>query len=291
MRKIRKAVITTAGLGTRFLPVTKAIPKSMLPVVDRPIIDYIVDEAVAAGLEEAVIVVGSNAEVVKRHFAKDAALEERLISDGKTELLAALRAVSARVKITFVTQTVMNGLAGALLCAEEAIGGEPFALLLGDEIIHAAAGETPCIRRLCDVTEKTERSVVAAMRVSEEEVCKYGNIGVAKDGDVKEVYDFIEKPSPAERLSDYAIIGRYAFTPEIFGEIRKLKMHGNEIILTEAFRSLAEKGRISAAEFAGKRYDVGDKFGYVQANAEYALRDEHIGAEMAEYLKKLKIGL
>lgn len=289
MKTVKKAVITTAGMGTRFLPITKAVPKSMLPVVDTPIIDYVVNEACAAGLEEVIIVVGSNAEVIEKHFAKDVALEERLISDGKTALLEILRNISSRVKISFVTQTVMNGLAGALLCAEQAIGGEPFALLLGDEIIYTADGQKPCIRKLCDAYEKTGKTVIATMRVSDADVSKYGNMGIEKDGDIKEVNDLKEKPSPAEKLSNYAIIGRYVLAPEIFGEIRKLKMRGNEIILTEAFKAMAQQKKIAAAEFEGTRYDVGDKCGYVQANVEYALRDSLIGGETAAFIKNLKV--
>lgn len=230
MGKVKKAVITTAGLGTRFLPITKAVPKSMLPIVDTPTVDYIVDEACAAGLEEIIIVVGHNAEVIERHFARDSALEERLLSDGKEELYAVLEKITSRAEITFVRQTEMNGLAGALLCAEKAVGGEPFALLLGDELIYTEKGGKPCIRQLCEAYEKTGKTVIATMRVSDEDVSKYGNMGIVKDGAIKEVGELKEKPSAAEKLSNYAIIGRYVLSEEIFDEIRKLELRGHELL-------------------------------------------------------------
>lgn len=291
MNGVKKAVITTAGMGTRFLPATKAVPKSMLPIVDRPILDYIIDEAAASGMEEAIVVIGSNAEVIEKHFERDAYLEERLKSDKTDGLLAAVRKITDRIKITFVTQEEMNGLAGALLYAEKAVGNEPFALLLGDEIIYTKADQKPCIRQLCDVYEKTEKTVIATMRVSDKDVEKYGNIGIAKDGAIKEVNDLAEKPKAEEKLSNYAIIGRYVLAPGIFDEIRKLKKHGNEIILTDAFCSMAKRGEIVASEFEGTRYDVGDKSGYVQANVAYALRDPSIGSGIAEFIGKIREGL
>lgn len=287
MKKIKKAVIAAAGLGTRFLPITKAVPKSMLPVVDTPTLDYIINEACAADLKEVILIVGHNAEVIERHFAPDKELENRLRADGKEEILRALERISSRVKVRFVVQKEMNGIAGALLCAEETIGNEPFALLLGDEILYAGEGEKPCVRRLCEVYEQTGKTVIAAMRVAGEDISKYGNLGISKDGDVKEVYGLKEKPALSEKLSDYAVIGRYAVDPCVFDEIRALKMHGSELVLTEAFANMAAKGKIAATEFEGRRYDVGDRLGYVRANLEFALRDEHIGAAMRQIVSEI----
>lgn len=287
MKKIRKAVIAAAGLGTRFLPITKAVPKSMLPVVDTPTLDYIINEACAADLEEVILIVGHNAEVIERHFAPDKELENRLRADGKEEILRTLERIASRVKVRFVVQKEMNGIAGALLCAEEAIGNEPFALLLGDEILYAGEGEKTCVRRLCEVYEQTGKTVIAAMRVAGEDISKYGNLGISKDGDVKEVYGLKEKPALSEKLSDYAVIGRYAVDSCVFDEIRALKMHGSELVLTEAFTNMAAKGKIAATEFEGRRYDVGDRLGYVRANLEFALRDEHIGAAMRQIVSEI----
>ena len=287
MQKVTKAVIPTAGLGTRFLPVTKAVPKSMLPILDTPTVDYIVDEAVAAGITDIIIITSHNTDVIERHFAENLPLEKRLVADGKTELYEILKKITSRAKITFVKQDVLNGLAGALLCAEDLLAGEPFALLLGDEVIYTKAGQKPCIRRLCEAYEKTGKTVLSTMRVEKSEISKYGNIGVKTDGDIKEVYALKEKPAAGEELSDYAIIGRYVLDGDIFKEIRKLKMHGSEIILTDAFQALAERGEIVASEFEGIRYDVGDKAGYVQANVEYALRDGTIGEKMKKYIAAL----
>lgn len=287
MNKIRKAVIPTAGLGTRFLPITKAVPKSMLPIVDTPTIDYIVDEAVAAGIEDIIIITSHNTDVIERHFSENKELEERLLSDGKKELYRVLKHITARAKVTFVKQTVLNGLAGALLCAEELLAGEPFALLLGDEIIYTNPTEKPCIRQLCEAYEKAGRTVLSTMRVADGDVCKYGNIGVKTDGEIKEVSALVEKPNESEKLSNYAIIGRYVLDGGIFGEIRKLKQRGSEIILTEAFQALAERGGIVASEFSGIRYDVGAKAGYVQANVEFALRSAELNAAMRAYIGDL----
>ncbi len=287
MQKVRKAVIPTAGLGTRFLPITKAVPKSMLPIVDTPTVDYIVDEAVASGITDIIIITSHNTDVIERHFAENLPLEKRLLTDGKTELCEILKKITSRAKITFVKQDTLNGLAGALLCAEELLAGEPFALLLGDEIIYTEAGQKPCIRRLCEAYEKTGKTVLSTMRVAESEISKYGNIGIKADGEIKEVCALVEKPAAKDRLSDYAVIGRYVLDGGIFKEIRKLTMHGSEIILTDAFHVLAERGEIVASEFEGIRYDVGDKAGYVQANVEYALRDKTLGDKMKRYIAAL----
>lgn len=284
---IKKAVIPTAGLGTRFLPITKAVPKSMLPIIDRPTVDFIIDEIKAAGIEEVIIITSHNTDVIENHFKENKELEERLLEDGKKELYDIALETRNRVKVTFVKQEVLNGLAGALLCAEKVIGNEPFAMLLGDEIIYTPAGAKPCIAQLCDCYNKTGKSVVATMKVSDSEVDKYGNLGIKKDGEIKTVYAMKEKPSAENKLSDYAIIGRYVLSPEIFTEIKKLRCRGREMILTEALSRLAETDRLVAAEFSGTRYDVGDKFGYLRANVEYGLRDE----ALSEKVKNLVLTL
>ena len=271
--KVKKAVIPTAGLGTRFLPITKAIPKSMLPIIDRPTIDYIIDEVLSAGIEEVIIITSHNSDVIESHFAENKELEERLLSDGKKKLYDIAINERTRVKVKFIKQNTLNGLAGAVLCAEKELNGEPFALLLGDEIIYTPSDKKSCIKQLCDAYEKTGKSVIATMKVSDDDVSKYGNLGIEKDGDIKTVNKMAEKPSKEEKLSNYAIIGRYVLSPEIMEGIKKLKMRGNEIILTEALEELALKGKLVASEFEGVRYDVGDKLGYIQAGIEFALKN------------------
>lgn len=271
--KVKKAVIPTAGLGTRFLPITKAIPKSMLPIIDRPTIDYIIDEVLSAGIEEVIIITSHNSDVIESHFAENKELEERLLSDGKKKLYDIAINERTRVKVKFIKQNTLNGLAGAVLCAEKELNGEPFALLLGDEIIYTPSDKKSCIKQLCDAYEKTGKSVIATMKVSDDDVSKYGNLGIEKDGDIKTVNKMAEKPKKEEKLSNYAIIGRYVLSPEIMEGIRKLKMRGNEIILTEALEELALKGKLVASEFEGVRYDVGDKLGYIQAGIEFALKN------------------
>lgn len=284
--KVKKAVIPTAGLGTRFLPVTKAMPKSMLPIIDTPTIDYIIDEIIESGIEEVIIITSHNTSVIENHFAENKALEERLLIDGKKDLYDIAVKTHTRIKTTFVKQTVLNGLAGALLCAEEYLNGEPFALLLGDEIIYTEKGKTPCIKQLINAYEKSGKTVLATMRVADQDVNKYGNLGVAKDGVVKEVYALKEKPQVNEKLSNYAVIGRYVVAEGVMPLLKNLKPKGSEIIFTDALDVLASNGNLVATEFDGIRYDVGDKLGYVQATVEYALRNEKLGKSVAEFIKQ-----
>ena len=284
--KVKKAVIPTAGLGTRFLPVTKAMPKSMLPIIDTPTIDYIIDEIIASGIEEVIIITSHNTSVIENHFAKNSSLEERLLLDGKHDLYQIAVKTHSRIKTTFVKQTVLNGLAGALLCAEEYIGNEPFALLLGDEIIYTESGKTPCIKQLIDSYSSSGKTVIATMKVADSDVNKYGNIGVKTDGIVKEVYALKEKPSNEEKLSNYAVIGRYVVAEGVMPLLKNLKPKGSEIIFTDALDVLASSGKLVATEFDGIRYDVGDKLGYVQATVEYALRNEVLGSAVAKFIKE-----
>ncbi len=287
MKKLRKAVIPAAGLGTRFLPITKAIPKPMLPVLDKPTIQYITEELTSIGIDEIVIVVSPDSGVIEKHFAKADALKERLLSDNKTELYDILCATE-KFDVHFVVQKVANGLAGAILCAEPYVKDEPFALLLGDELLLASGKEKPCMKRLAEIFEDTNKSVIATMEVFGEDVSKYGNIGIREEIDgVISVSQILEKPSINEALSNNAIIGRYILSGEVIGMLKALKPHGNELYLTDALEILAQKGDLLASTFEGDRYDVGDKFGYVKANVEMALKSKEIGESVKEYILEL----
>jgi UTP--glucose-1-phosphate uridylyltransferase len=287
MEKIKRAVIPAAGLGTRFLPITKAVPKPMLPVVDKPTIQYIVEELDALGIEEIIIVISPSVPVIENHFVKNASLEERLLSDGKKALYEIAKKASS-FNVKFVVQPTPNGLAGALLCAEKYVKNEPFALLLGDELLYAKEGQTSCIKDLIDIYEKTGKSVIATMEVFGDDVSKYGNIGIKAENDgIIEVSELLEKPSLSEALSNNAIIGRYVLSGEVMGMLKNLKQHGNEIYLTDALCDLAKSGKLLASTINCERYDVGDKLGYVKANVELALMHGEIKEEVKEYILEL----
>lgn len=285
--KVKKAIIPAAGLGTRFLPITKAVPKPMLPVVDKPTIQYITEELKRAGIEQAIVVVSPDSEVIKNHFGPAEELEKRLLSDGKQKLYDIERETQS-FNLEFVVQKEANGLAGAILCAEKFIGKEPFALLLGDEIIYAKKDEQSCLERLLEVYEKTGKTVLSTMEVFGDDVSKYGNLGVKdeKDGIIS-VNAIVEKPSISEALSNYAIIGRYVLAGGIMEKLKKLTPRNNEIYLTDVLDELAATDKLVATTFKGIRYDVGDKAGFVKANIEYALRSEEVGEDIKNYLKDL----
>ena len=285
--KIRKAIIPAAGLGTRFLPITKAVPKPMLPVVDKPNIQYIAEELKRAGIDEIVIVVSPDSEVIMRHFSDAPELEKRLLSDGKKALYDIERA-TCDFNVKFAVQKEPNGLAGAILCAEEYIGDEPFALLLGDEMIYTAEGEQSCMERLVDIFDKTGKSVIATMEVFGDDVSKYGNIGIESETDgIMQVNAIAEKPAINEALSNNAIIGRYVLAGGIMSKLKALKPRNNEIYLTDVLDELAKKGDLLASTFGGVRYDVGDKLGFIKANVEYALRSQEIGEDLKAYIKEI----
>lgn len=287
MKEVKRAVIPAAGLGTRFLPITKAVPKPMLSVLDKPTIQYIAEELSEIGIEDIIIVVSSDSEVIRRHFGKADVLEERLLSDGKIKLYEIERETQ-RFNMHYAVQTEANGLAGAILCASHFIKDEPFALLLGDELIYNPNSNKSCMKRLVDIYEKTGKSVIATMEVFGDEVSKYGNIGIKSEKDgIITVNNIIEKPSINEALSNNAIIGRYVLDGKIIKMLENLKPRNNEIYLTDALSILAKDGELLASTFEGTRYDVGDKFGYIKANIEYALRSEEIGEETREYIKDL----
>ena len=284
--KVRKAIIPAAGLGTRFLPITKAVPKPMLPVVDKPNIQYIAEELKRAGIEETVIVVGPDSEVIMRHFGENHELEKRLLSDGKQKLYEIAKETRS-FNVKFAVQEQPNGLAGAILCAEKYIGDEPFALLLGDELIYCEENEQSCIERLLEIYEKTGKSVIATMEVFGDDVSKYGNIGIkGEDDGVMQVNAIVEKPSITEALSNNAIIGRYVLAGGIMNKLKALKPRNNEIYLTDVLDELALKGELLASTFNGVRYDVGDKLGFLKANIEYALKSREFGDELKAYIKE-----
>ncbi len=285
--KIKKALIPAAGLGTRFLPITKAVPKPMLSVLDKPTIQYIAEELISVDIEDIIIVVSPGSEVIGKHFGPAEALEARLLSDGKKKLYDIERETQ-RFNVKFVVQKVANGLAGAILCAEKYIKNEPFALLLGDELMYASGKEKPCMKRLTEIYEMTGKSVIATMEVFGDDISKYGNLGIGgeKDG-YFEVTEIKEKPSVNEALSNYALVGRYVLSGDIMSKLKKLKPRNNEIYLTDALDEVAKKGGLLAAPFEGIRYDVGDKFGYIRANVEFALRSKEIGEDTREYIKQL----
>ena len=287
MYQVKKAIIPAAGLGTRFLPITKAIPKPMLSVLDKPTIQYIAEELKGVGIEEIIIVVSPGSDVIEKHFAENKSLKERLLSDKKQKLYE-IELETEQFNVKFVIQEQANGLAGAIMCAEKYVGNEPFALLLGDEVIYAGENDTPCIKRLIDIYSKTGKSVLGTMEVFGDDVSKYGNIGIRKEEDgVMEVSCIIEKPSVNEALSNNAVIGRYVISGEVMAMLKTLKPKGNEIYLTDAFDVLASQGKLLASTFEGIRYDVGDKLGYIKANVEYALRSKEIGSDTAQFIKDL----
>ena len=287
MSKIEVAVIPAAGLGTRFLPITKAVPKPMLPVFDKPTIQYIVEELANSDINEVIIVVNPDSEVIKRHFTKNETLEERLLFDHKQDLYEIEKATE-KFNVKFVVQPKPNGLAGAILCAKELINGRPFALLLGDELIHTRENEQPCIKKLADIYNETGKSVIATMEVFGDDVSKYGNIGIKQEEDgIISVDRLLEKPSVNEALSNNAIIGRYVLDYSVIEKTEQLKPKGYEICFTDALQMLAEEGNLLATDFEGERFDVGDKLGYVKANVKIALEKEETKQGVIEFIKEL----
>ena len=282
--KITKAVIPAAGLGTRFLPATKAVPKEMLPIVDTPTLQYIIEEAAKSGIEDILIITGRGKRSIEDHFDKSYELETELARTGKTEWLESLEAISSLANIHYVRQKQALGLGHAILCAKSFVGNEPFAVLLGDDIVHA---ETPCLKQMIDVDEKYEASVLGVQEVHPSDVSKYGIIdGIPVEAGVNRVQNMVEKPKAEEAPSNIAVLGRYIITPEIFTLLENTRPGaGGEIQLTDALCALAQKEPVYAYTFQGKRYDVGSKIGFLQATVEYALRRSDISAQFTEYLK------
>jgi UTP--glucose-1-phosphate uridylyltransferase len=291
MGKIHRAVFPAAGLGTRFLPATKAQPKEMLVLVDKPIIQYSVEEAVAAGLENLVIITGRGKYAIEDHFDVSFELERILEDRGRSDLLSVVRAVSDMVQIAYVRQKEALGLGHAILVARDLVQGEPFAVLLGDDIIDA---DEPCIGQMINVYERHHGSVVAIMEVPREDVCRYGIVDgtplAGEDGRVFRVRNMVEKPRVEESPSNLAIIGRYILTPAIFDVLEKTERGaGGEIQLTDGLRNLLEREPVFAYKFRGKRYDAGEKLGFLKTTVEFALKNEELGPAFRSYLKSLNL--
>lgn len=291
--KVRKAVFPAAGLGTRFLPATKAQPKEMLPLVDKPIIQYGVEEAIQSGITNIIMVTGRGKTAIEDHFDVSFELEHLLESRKKKDLLALVRQVSDLINIAYTRQKEARGLGHAVLCAREMVGGEPFATVLADDVIDA---DTPCIRQLLDIYEFFSAPVLAVMEVPKESISAYGCIDaepVSHNGSKNKVYrirDLVEKPKPEEAPSNLAIIGRYILTADVFDAIDHVEAGaGGEIQLTDALRYQLRSRPIYAFKFDGKRYDAGDKLGFLKATVEFALRRHDLGSHFRDYLKSLKL--
>jgi UTP--glucose-1-phosphate uridylyltransferase len=286
-RKIRKAIIPAAGLGTRFLPATKAQPKEMLPIVDKPTIQYIIEEAIESGIEEILIITGRNKKCIEDHFDKSVELEMELEKNNKTELLGLVKDISDMVDIYYIRQKEPKGLGHAINCAKAFVGDEPFAILLGDDIVYNE--ETPCLKQLINCFEEYQTSILGVQTVEPENVSKYGIVdGIQIEDRVCKVKSLVEKPNVNEAPSNTAILGRYIVTPEIFEILDRTKPgKGNEIQLTDALLELIKVEAMYAYNFEGKRYDVGDKLGYLQATVEYALRKPELKDDFIEYLKTI----
>ncbi len=290
--KIRKAVLPVAGLGTRFLPATKAQPKEMLPIVDKPLVQYGVEEVAASGIPMVIFVTGRGKAAIENHFDVSYELEQQLAGRGKEDQRALIRSITKLLKVSYIRQQHARGLGHAILTARELVGEEPFAVLLSDDIIDA---RQPCLRQMMDVYEKYGCSVVAIQRVERSAVSSYGVIRGAAVPDSKwkgrlfRIEDMVEKPAPAKAPSNLAIIGRYILTPGIFRELGGTRPGaGGEIQLTDAMRRLLAKEPLYGFIFEGKRYDAGDKLGFLQATVELALKRHDLGAPFRKYLKSLK---
>ncbi|MBN8433054.1 UTP--glucose-1-phosphate uridylyltransferase GalU [Priestia flexa] len=285
MQKVRKAIIPAAGLGTRFLPATKAMPKEMLPIVDKPTIQYIVEEAIESGIEDIIIVTGKGKRAIEDHFDYAPELENNLIEKEKFELLEKVRQ-SSNVDIHYIRQKEPKGLGHAVWCARNFIGNEPFAVLLGDDIVQA---EIPCLRQLMNEYEQTQSSVIGVQTVSEDTTHRYGIVDPAgHTGRRYQVKTFVEKPAPGTAPSNLAIMGRYVFTPEIFKFLEQQEVGaGGEIQLTDAIEKLNELENVFAYNFEGQRYDVGEKLGFIQTTLEFSLQDNKLRQEMLILLEEI----
>ncbi|WP_338912607.1 UTP--glucose-1-phosphate uridylyltransferase GalU [Clostridium perfringens] len=286
-KKIRKAIIPAAGLGTRFLPATKAQPKEMLPIVDKPTIQYIIEEAIASGIEEILIITGRSKKCIEDHFDKSVELEMELEKSGKNELLDLVRDISDMVDIHYIRQKEPRGLGHAIHCAKTFVGYEPFAILLGDDVVYNE--EKPCLKQLIDCYNEYKTSVLGVQTVPESHVSKYGIVdGKYIEGKVYKVKGLVEKPSVEEAPSNVAILGRYIVTPRIFDILENTKPgKGGEIQLTDALLELMGQEAMYAYDFEGRRYDVGDKLGFLEATVEYALRRPELREGFIEYLNSL----
>jgi UTP--glucose-1-phosphate uridylyltransferase len=286
--KVRKAIIPAAGLGTRFLPATKAQPKEMLPIVDKPTIQYIVEEAVAAGIEDIIIISGRSKRAIEDHFDKSYELEETLYLKGKIDVLQDLQQISNLANIHYIRQKEPKGLGHAISCASSFIGNEPFAVLLGDDIVDA---EKPALKQLIEIYDEYKCSVVGVQPVDVKDISKYGIVKPVGDFASERTFfveGMIEKPSIEDSPSNYAGLGRYVLTPEIFSILNKLPLGaGGEIQLTDAIHQLTSIQKVIAHHFEGKRHDIGDKLGYIKATLDFGLKREELRAELLSYLSTI----
>lgn len=285
LKKVRKAIIPAAGLGTRFLPATKAMPKEMLPIVDKPTIQYIVEEAIESGIEDIIIVTGKGKRAIEDHFDHSFELEQNLLEKGKHEMLEKVQA-SSKINIHYIRQKEPKGLGHAVWCARKFIGNEPFAVLLGDDIVQA---DTPCLRQLMNECEATHSSVIGVQTVPENETHRYGIIDpITQNGRQYQVRQFVEKPAQGTAPSNLAIMGRYVLTPEVFTFLENQQTGaGGEIQLTDAIQRLNEIQRVFAYDFEGTRYDVGEKFGFIKTTIEIALQHENLNKELINYINEV----
>lgn len=286
MKKVRKAIIPAAGLGVRFLPATKAQPKEMLPIVDKPTIQYIVEEAIESGIDEILIITGRNKRAIEDHFDKSLELEVQLREKGKTALLELVQDISQLADLYYIRQKEPLGLGHAIYCARQFIGNEPFAVLLGDDIVRSWV---PCLKQLMDLYEEVQSSIIAVMEVPEEDVSKYGILDAAQErSGVYRINDLVEKPQAEKAPSRLAVMGRYIIDPRIFSILAETSPGaGGEIQLTDALRVLCREQPMYGLAFQGKRYDVGDKLGYLQATVEFALAQPDLAAGFREYLQSI----
>ena len=283
-KSVKKAIIPAAGLGTRFLPATKAQAKEMLPIVDKPTLQYIIEEAIESGIEEILIVTGRNKKSIEDHFDRSVELELELEQKGKTAMLEMVQDISNMVNIHYIRQKEPKGLGHAIHCAKSFIGNEPFAVLLGDDIVDAS---TPCLKQMIDAYDEYKTTVLGVQEVARENVDKYGILDVKHIEDrVYKVKDMVEKPSIEEAPSNIAILGRYIITPEIFNILEnQAPGKGGEIQLTDALQALATKEAIYAYNFEGRRYDVGDKLGFLEATVDFALKRPELRDDFIAFLK------
>ncbi|MEB7778466.1 UTP--glucose-1-phosphate uridylyltransferase GalU [Staphylococcus equorum] len=288
MNKVKKAIIPAAGLGTRFLPATKAMPKEMLPILDKPTIQYIVEEAAKAGIEDIIIVTGKHKRAIEDHFDIQKELEDNLFEKNKLELLDKVKYSTDLANIFYVRQKEQKGLGHAIYTAKQFIGNEPFAVLLGDDIVES---ETPAIRQLMDIYEEKEKSVIGVQTVKDSETHRYGIISPkSKENSLYEVEKFVEKPKQGSAPSNLAIMGRYVLSPRIFDYLENQTIgSGGEVQLTDAIERLNKDDKVYSYDFEGERYDVGEKIGFVKTTIEFALKDSGMKAEIEEYIKGLKL--
>ena len=285
-KKVKKAVIPAAGLGTRFLPATKAQPKETLPIVDKPTLQYIIEEAVASGIEEILIITGRNKKSIEDHFDKSVELELELEQKGKKELLDIVQGISNMINIHYIRQKEPKGLGDAIYCARHFIGDEPFAIMLGDDIVD---NDVPCLKQLMDAYEEYRTTILGVQKVDTKDTNKYGIISAKHIEDrVYKVKDLVEKPELGKAPSNIAILGRYIITPEIFDILEDLPAgKGGEVQLTDALKLLSKKEAMYAYNFEGRRYDVGDKLGFLEATVDFALKRPALKNEFIDYLKKI----